>query len=37
MFSTTNLISTIVGALWAYFGGNSLWDTIGSSLFENVN
>jgi len=37
MFSKSNLISTIVGALWAYFGGNLLWDTIGSSLFENVN
>ena len=37
MFSKSNLISTLVGALWAYFGGNLLWDTIGSSLFENVN
>ena len=26
-----------MGALWAYFGGNLLWEIIGSSLFENVN
>jgi hypothetical protein len=37
MFSKTNLISTVVGALWAYFGGMLLWDILGSSLFENAN
>ena len=37
MFSKTNLISTLVGALWAYFGGMLLWDILGSSLFENAN
>ncbi|MCK5401933.1 MAG: hypothetical protein KAJ28_09900, partial [Flavobacteriaceae bacterium] len=37
MFSKSNLISTLVGAVWAYFGGYLLWDIIGSSLFENVN
>ncbi|MBN4070072.1 hypothetical protein JYT76_00140 [Olleya sp. AH-315-F22] len=37
MFSKSNLISTVVGALWAYFGGMLLWDILGSSLFENVN
>lgn len=34
MFSKTNLISTVVGAAWAYFGGMLLWDTLGSSLFS---
>ncbi len=34
MFTKSNLISTLVGAIWAYFGGNLLWDTLGSSLFE---
>lgn len=34
MFSKTNLISTVVGALWAFFGGYLLWEIIGSSLFE---
>ena len=37
MFSKSNLISTVVGALWAYFGGMLLWDILGPSLFENVN
>jgi hypothetical protein len=37
MFSKSNLISTVVGALWAYFGGMLLWDTLGSSLFENTS
>ena len=37
MFSKSNLISTLVGALWAYFGGMLLWDILGPSLFENVN
>ena len=36
MFSKSNLISTVVGALWAYFGGMLLWDILGSSLFENA-
>jgi uncharacterized membrane protein (DUF485 family) len=35
MFSKSNLISTIVGAIWLYGGGFLLWDTIGSNLFEN--
>ena len=26
MFSKSNLISTLVGAIWAYFGGYLLWD-----------
>lgn len=34
MFSKSNLISTVVGAAWAYFGGNLIWDTLGSSLLE---
>ncbi|HEX9825698.1 MAG TPA: hypothetical protein VGA80_03795 [Flavobacteriaceae bacterium] len=34
MFSKTNLISTVVGAIWAYFGGYLLWEVIGSSLFS---
>ncbi len=37
MFSKTNLISTVVGALWAYFGGMLLWGILGASLFENIN
>ena len=36
MFSKSNLISTVVGALWAYFGGMLLWGILGPSLFENV-
>ena len=34
MFSKTNLISTLVGAIWAYFGGWLLWGILGSSLFQ---
>ena len=37
MFSKSNLISTVVGALWAYFGGMLLWDILGASLFSKVN
>jgi len=37
MFSKTNLISTVVGAIWAYFGGWLLWDILGASLFSNPN
>ncbi len=37
MFSKSNLISTVVGALWAYFGGMLLWDILGDSLFSKVN
>jgi len=34
MFSKTNLISTVVGAVWSYVGGWLLWEKLGSSLFE---
>jgi len=34
MFSKTNLISTIVGAIWSYVGGWLLWSKLGASLFE---
>lgn len=34
MFSKTNLIATIVGAIWAYVGGLLLWSYLGSSLFS---
>lgn len=37
MFSKSNLISTVVGALWAYFGGMLLWNILGSYLFENTS
>jgi hypothetical protein len=37
MFSKTNLISTIVGSVWAYFGGYLLWEVIGPSLFSSTN
>jgi hypothetical protein len=37
MFSKTNLISTLVGTVWAYFGGYLLWEVIGSSIFEVSN
>ncbi|WP_242131355.1 hypothetical protein [Aestuariivivens marinum] len=33
MFSKTNLISTLVGAVWSYVGGYLLWSMLGSSLF----
>jgi hypothetical protein len=35
MFSKTNLISTVVGAVWAYAGGYLLWEVIGSSILES--
>ena len=35
MFSKTNLVSTLVVAVWAYFGGYLLWEIIGASLFSN--
>lgn len=35
MFSKTNLISTLVCAIWAYFGGYLLWEVLGASLFSN--
>ena len=35
MLSKTNLISTLVTALWAFFGGYLLWDIIGGSLLGN--
>jgi hypothetical protein len=37
MFSKTNLISTFVGAIWAYFGGWLLWGILGASLFSSPN
>ena len=37
MFSKSNLISTVVGALWAFFGGKLLWEILGESLFSKVN
>ncbi len=35
MFSKTNLISTAVGSIWAYFGGWLLWGILGASLFSS--
>ncbi len=35
MFSKTNLISTIVGTVWAYFGGWLIWGIIGASIFQD--
>ncbi|HMB99607.1 MAG TPA: hypothetical protein VKN14_01080 [Flavobacteriaceae bacterium] len=35
MFSKTNLISTLLGAIWLYFGGYFLWEVVGSSLFSS--
>ena len=35
MFSKTNLISTVVGAVWAYVGGYLLWEVIGPSILES--
>jgi len=32
MFSKTNLISTIVAALWGFFGGWLLWGMIGDPM-----
>jgi hypothetical protein len=37
MFSKTNLISTVVGAVWAYFGGWLLWGLLGGSIFQVVS
>lgn len=37
MFSKTNLISTVVGAIWTYFGGYFLWEVIGPSFFSSSN
>ena len=34
MFSKTNLISTIVSTLWAYFGGFLVWVIIATPLME---
>lgn len=34
MFSKTNLISTFVTALWAYFGGYLIWVIIATPLME---
>lgn len=34
MFSKTNLISTVVGAVWAYVAGILLWQYLGASLFS---
>ncbi|MDC9722252.1 MAG: hypothetical protein PSN34_05700 [Urechidicola sp.] len=34
MFSKTNLISTIVATLWAYFGGFLVWVIIATPLME---
>ena len=36
MFSKSNLVSTIVGAIWLYGGGYLLWEVIGSNLLENA-
>ncbi|WP_242086550.1 hypothetical protein [Aestuariivivens sediminis] len=33
MFSKTNLVSTLVGAVWSYIGGYLLWIKLGSSFF----
>jgi len=35
MFSKTNLISTVVGTIWAYVSGLLLWNYLGASLFSN--
>jgi uncharacterized membrane protein (DUF485 family) len=37
MFSKTNLIATIVGAIWAYIAGWLLWSYLGASLFSSPN
>jgi len=37
MFSKTNLISTVVGAVWAYLGGWLIWGILGASLFSVPN
>ena len=35
MFSKTNLISTVAGTLWTYFGGYFLWEVVGPYLFSS--
>jgi len=35
MFSKTNLISTVVGAIWLYLGGYFLWEVVGPYLFSS--
>ncbi|MDU8885129.1 hypothetical protein RXV94_03080 [Yeosuana sp. MJ-SS3] len=35
MFSKTNLISTLVGAIWTYFGGFFLWEVVGPYFFSS--
>ena len=37
MFSKTNLISTVVGAIWCYAGGYLLWKLIGDQFFSKIN
>lgn len=37
MFSKTNLVSTVLVAVWMYLGGYLLWEIIGGSLFENTS
>ncbi len=37
MFSKSNLISTLVTALWAYFGGYLVWVIIATPLMEGHN
>lgn len=37
MFTKTNLISTLAGSVWTYFGGYLLWEVIGSNLFSSPN
>jgi len=35
MFSKSNLLSTLVTALWAFFGGYLLWGLLGDSYLVN--
>jgi hypothetical protein len=35
MFSKTNMISTLVAALWAYVGGYLLWGVLGDPLLAD--
>lgn len=35
MFSKTNLISTVVTALWAFFGGYLLWGVLADPFLQN--
>ncbi len=34
MLSKSNLISTLIATVWAFFGGYLLWDTIGGALLS---